>query len=273
MRLPVTILLALIAFTSASAAAAKSPKRGIAYDLASSTDLKALSKGVSWWYNWGSTPNSNVPPNYLTQYHMDYYPMLWNGNFDAPTIVAFLKANPKIHYLLVLNEPNVGGQAYLTPQQAAALWPQYEAVARQARVKIVGPQITWGTMPNYNDPVLWLDAFYAAYESAHHGRQPRIDYLGFHWYDYGLDGQLDRLTKYNKQFWVTEFANWNSQITTLAGQEAQMTSMVATCEQRTDIFRYAWFTGRLTPDPHFTSLLAAPGQLTQLGQLYLTLPH
>jgi Glycosyl hydrolase catalytic core len=232
---------------------------------------------VSWWYNWSSTPNTAVPSDYATRYTMDFYPMLWNGSFNAANVVAFLQANPGIKYMLVLNEPNVGGQAYLTPQQAAQLWPQYEAVAAQAGVKIVGPAITWGTMPNYNDPVEWLDAFYTAYQTANGGRDPQIDYLAFHWYDYGLNSQLDRLTKYNKPFWVTEFANWHSQndgaqIDTLAKQEAQMTSMVATCEGRSDVFRYAWFTGRWSPDPHFTSLLAADGVLTDLGKMYLTLP-
>jgi hypothetical protein len=88
---------------------------------------------------------------------------------------------------------------------------------------------------------------------------------------------LDRLKKYNKPFWVTEFANWHSQndgaqIDTLAKQEAQMTSMVATCEGRADVFRYAWFTGRVSPDPHFSSLLSTSGALTDLGKLYLSLP-
>ena len=203
--------------------------------------------------------------------------MLWNGNFDPSSVVAFLKAHPQIHYLLVLNEPNVGGQAYMTPQQAAQLWPSYESVAAAAGVKIVGPQITWGTMPNYGDPVVWLDAFLAAYQQAN-GRQPQIDYLGFHWYDYGIDGQLNRLAKYNKQFWVTEFANWHSQndgaqIDTPAKQEAQMKAIVPYLEQRSDVFRYAWFTGRVSPDPHSDSLLGMNGQLTPLGQLYLSLPH
>jgi Glycosyl hydrolase catalytic core len=49
--------------------------------------------------------------------------------------------------------------------------------------------------------------------------------------------------------------------------------MVNTCETRSDVFRYAWFTGRVNPDPHFDSLLGASGQLTALGQLYLTLPY
>src|SRR5579862_9851046 len=74
----------------------KSPKRGVAYDLASSADMAALSPGVSWWYNWSPNPNSSVPANYASQFAMDFYPMLWNGNFNAANVVAFLKANPGI---------------------------------------------------------------------------------------------------------------------------------------------------------------------------------
>ena len=241
-------------------------------------DLQALSPGVSWWYNWGSQPNSGVPSNYLTQYQMDFIPMVWGVNYNVNSVETYLLANPSIKYLLVMNEPNLTDQANLTPQQAAAIWPDFEAIAARTGVKIVGPAITWGTMPGYSDPVVWLDAFYAAYEAANNNQPPHIDYLAFHWYDYGLSGQLDRLAKYGKPFWVTEFANWHSQndgaqIDTLAKQEAQMTDMVATCESRSDVFRYAWFTGRLKQDPHFDSLLGAPGQLTALGQLYLTLPY
>lgn len=258
-------------------AAAKSAKRGIAYDLASPADMAALAPGVSWWYNWSPTPNAAVPSDYQTQYNMDFYPMLWNGNLNSANVVAFLKANPNIKYILVLNEPNITSQANMTPQQAAQIWPQYESVAQQTGVQIVGPAMTWGTMSGYEDPIAWLDAFYAAYQAANNGNDPQIDYLAFHWYDYGLSDQLDRLGKYNKSFWVTEFANWHSQndgeqIDTLAKQEAQMTDMVATCESRVDVFRYAWFTGRLSPDPHYTSLLGADGQLTGLGHLYITLP-
>jgi Glycosyl hydrolase catalytic core len=254
----------------------KSAKRGIAYDLADPADLAALSPGVSWWYNWSPQRNASVPTDYQSRYAMDFYPMLWNGNFNSANVVAFLKANPSIKYILVLNEPNLTDQANMTPQQAAQLWPQYEAVAAQTGAKIVGPAITWGTMSGYQDPVQWLDAFYATFQAAN-GRDPQIDYLAFHWYDYGLSAQLDRLTKYNKPFWVTEFANWHSQsdgaqIDTLAKQEAQMTDMVATCESRADVFRYAWFTGRLNPDPHFTSLLGNPGELTALGAEYISLP-
>ena len=85
---------------------------------------------------------------------MDFYPMLWNGNYDSTAVVAFLKANPNIKYMLVMNEPNLTSQANLTPQQAAQIWPGYEAISAQTGVKIVGPAITWGTMTNYQDPVV-----------------------------------------------------------------------------------------------------------------------
>lgn len=263
--------------TAAPAPASKSAKRGIAYDLATPQDMAAVAAGASWWYNWGQTPNSGVPADYQSRYSMDFYPMLWNDNFNDANVISWLQAHPAVKYLLVLNEPNLVDQANMTPAQAAALWPRYEAISAATGVKLVGPAMNWGTMPGYADPVVWLDAFYAAYQAANGNRNPQIDYLAFHWYDYGLSGQLDRLTKYGKQFWVTEFANWHSandgaQIDTLAKQEAQMADMVATCETRSDVFRYAWFTGRINPDPHFDSLLAGTGVLSDLGSKYLTQP-
>jgi hypothetical protein len=260
-----------------SVPAAKSAKRGIAYDLTDPRDFVALSSGVSWWYNWSPKPNGRAPRDARGQYGMDFYPMLWGSGYDAGAIESYLRKHPRIKYLLALNEPNITAEANLTPQEAAELWPQIEAIARRTGVEIVGPAMTWGTMPGYADPVAWLDAFNAAY-AARHNRPPRIDYLAFHWYDYGLEAQLDRLRKFGKRFWVTEFANWHSgiggdQIETSNQQARQMAEMVAICESRDDVARYAWFIGRWSPDPHYTSLLGTPGQLTRVGQLYVSLPY
>lgn len=253
-------------------ASPKSPKRGVAYDLANTADQNALAPGVGWWYNWSPNPNGGASLGV----GLDFVPMLWNGSFDTAGVESRVRSLGAT-YLLVMNEPNLTGQANLTPSQAADLWPRYEQVARDTGVKIVGPQITWGDLPGYNDPVVWLDAFYAAYRSKNGGRDPSIDFLGFHWYDYGLGAQLDRLGKYGKPLWVTEFANWHAgdgsaQIDSVAKQKAQMADMVATLENRADVFRYAWFTGRWTNDTHFSSLLGGAGQLTELGQYYLSLP-
>ncbi len=245
------------------------------------SEVTILSKGVSWWYNWGKTYNSNVPPGYYQTFGMDYIPMLWGGatsSLDMSAVKTFILAHSEIKYLLVMNEPNLTDQANRTPAQAASDWLKYEQViadlAAQGRtVYLVGPAMTWGTMAGYSDPVVWLDAFYAAYQTAN-GKFPHIDYLAFHWYDHGLASQLDRLSKYGKKIWVTEMANWNSQINSYVKQEAQMKDMVNICETRPDVFRYAWFYGRGgLPDSKFTYLLSpADGQLSELGQVYVNLP-
>lgn len=123
---------------------AQSAKRGIAYDLQSYADVSALSSGVSWWYNWAATPDYNGD----TQ-GMDYIPMLWNDNFDDNAVVSWLQANPNVQYLLLLNEPNLVEQSNKWPDEAARIWPRYEAIADQTGVQLVGPAITWGTMPGY----------------------------------------------------------------------------------------------------------------------------
>ncbi|HOT96319.1 MAG TPA: glycosyl hydrolase [bacterium] len=263
-------------------AATKSWKRGIAFNLATPADFAALSKGVSWWYNWAITPSSSAPAEYETAYDMDFVPMLWGGNTSATDITrikAFVISHPKVQYILVMNEPNLTNQANRTPGEAAADWIRYEQVVRELAdlgrtVHLVGPAMTWGTMAGYADPVVWLDAFLAAYKTANNGREPQIDYLAFHWYDYGLAGQLDRLKKYNKKIWVTEMANWNSQINSYAKQIQQMTEMVTVCENRADVFRYAWFYGRGGfPDTHYTYVFTAnDGELSVLGEHYLGLP-
>lgn len=257
---------------------AKSTKRGIAYDLASQADISVLSPGVSWWYNWSVQPNAAIADvDASSLYGMDFVPMIWGTDFNATEVTIYLLAHPNIHYLLVLNEPNLVDQTNVTPQQAAELWPRYESIAQATGVKLVGPAMNWGTMSGYNDPLSWMNAFFAAYASAHGGRDPQVDYFALHWYDYGLEDQLNSLSVYGRPFWVTEFANWHTgdgdlEVDSVAKQKARMAEMVELLEGREDVFRYAWFTGRMDHDVHHSSLLGADGQLTELGQYYLSLP-
>jgi len=257
----------------------KSPKRGIAYNMENAADFDALKSGVSWWYNWYF--ETSTPSSYVQTYQMEFLPMLWGSNApaDFERVKAVIQARPEIQYLLVLNEPNLTDQANMTPQRAAEEWVKYEQVvadleAAGRSIKIVGPQMTWGTLSGYSDPVFWLDQFYAWYEATNGGREPRIDYLAFHWYDYGLEQQLDRLQKYGKPIWITEMANWNANIDTVEKQIAQMTEMVALAESRSDVFRYAWFMGRWPNDVHHTSIFQdGAGQLSALGEAYISLPY
>lgn len=256
----------------------KSLKRGLSYNLTDSADFEALKSGVSWWYNWYIT--SSAPAGYFENYELEFIPMIWGNNSgnNNTILINFILEHPEIDYLLVLNEPNLTDQANLSPSQAAEEWLTYESVindlADQGReIKLVGPAMNWGTMPGYSDPITWMDAFLEAFQSQNN-RAPIIDYLAFHWYDYGLQAQLDRLQKYGKQIWITEMANWNSNIDSYTEQIQQMYEMVTLCESRDDVFRYAWFIGRGGyPDSKFTYLFEeSPGALTDLGEVYLSIP-
>ena len=257
----------------------KSLKRGLAYNLTEPADLEALKNGVSWWYNWYYS--TSVKEDYFEKYEMEFIPMLWGGNVstaDLANLKTFILNHEEIKYLLVMNEPNLTDQANRTPSQAASDWVKYEKVvaelaAMQRTIYIVGPAITWGTMQNYSDPVVWLDAFYTAYRNANNGKDPQIGYLAFHWYDYGLNDQLDRLTKYGKKIWITEMANWNSQINSYEKHALQMKQMVEICENRDDVFRYAWFIGRGAEDKFSNIFNSASGDLNTLGKLYISLPY
>ena len=87
-----------------------------------------------------------------------------------------------------MNEPNLTSQSNLTPQQAAAIWPGYRGDRRPTGVKIVGPADHLGHDGGYTDPVVWMDAFYRGVPGRERRTQPQIDYLAFHWYDYGCQG-------------------------------------------------------------------------------------
>jgi len=257
----------------------KSIKRGLAYDVREVADMEAVRSGVSWWYNWSHA--TSLPSSAAVANQTVYLPMLWGNDPDTEyaAVKEYILAHPEVDYLLVLNEPNLTDQANMTPQQAAAEWVKYEQLVAEIEstgrsINLVGPQMTWGTLTGFTDPVFWLDSFYAWYRAANEGREPRIDYLGFHWYDFGLEQQLDRLQKFGKQIWVTEMANWNEAIDTEAKQIEQMRAMVALCESRDDVFRYAWFTGRWADADRHTAIFESDtGQLTALGQAYLEAPY
>lgn len=158
-NLPIALLLALLAFC----VDAKSPKRGIAYNLGSVGDIGAVSSGVSWWYNWALRKSDKIPGNYKSRFNMEFIPMLWNDDFNEEDAINHIKSLG-VKYFMVLNEPNLVDQANMRPDKAARIWPKYERVAQRTGAKIVGPQITWGTMQGFGDPVLWMDSFITSFK-------------------------------------------------------------------------------------------------------------
>ncbi len=249
----------------------KSDKRGIStnFKVAEMPDL--LSFGVSWCYDWGSAYD-NVRQGRLSRNDMVYAPMGWNG---VPK-ESDLKSNriTGSEYLLGFNEPNLSGQAYLTPQEAAELWTGMVEVAAAADLKLVSPAMCWGTMPGYSDPEVWLDHFF---------RQPgvsldQVDAIAGHAYmpnTGGVKAFCRKFAKYGKPFWLTEFCyDLNGQISNDPAKHiAFMSDIITYLEADPSIGKYAWFmdTGMGTAGGN-CALIDWAGKpspvLTPLGVLY-----
>jgi hypothetical protein len=243
-------------------------KRGEAYGGNSVADLQTLSTGksITWWYNWTTSPEKAVAADF-DRIGIEFVPMIWGGDPDVAAIVKQIPSSAK--YLLGFNEPNFGSQSHIPAPQAAALWPKIEDIARQKNLKIGSPA------PNYcagncndTDPIHYLDTFFAACTGC------KVDFIAAHWYACtgdALKNYLAKLKKYNLPIWLTEFSCMDAGDHSVAGEEAYMKQAVPILENDPTIFRYSWFTGRW-PTLAGVSLLGASGQVTELGNLYMTLP-
>jgi hypothetical protein len=273
LRMSVLVIAFLISLINLQAQTL-SPKRGISGDMLDNNDCIAVDNYLTWYYNWANTPNASVISTH--QNYIEYCPMLWNGTWNSAAMTAYLSAHPEVDYLLTFNEPNLTGQANMTPAAAAALWPQVEAIANTYNLKIVSPAMTYcasGCLAGYSGGVSsginWLNDFFAACPGC------RVDYIGLHVYDNNYWGFRagnvgDNITgykKYGRPIWITEF-DYNGGTTT-AQHASLMVDVIDYMEEDPDIFRYAWFLTRSSPSAGSTDILGqTTGTIADLGLVY-----
>jgi len=241
----------------------KSPKRGICGD-ASPQDLITLAPSTTWYYDWGVAPPATLQGQLSG---IEWVPMVWGGinASDVAGIEAMIPAGSK--YLLGFNEPNFRSQANLTPAQAASMWPNLEKIAADKSLLLVSPAVNWCgdcVAGVTNDPVDWLDKFFAACVGC------KVDYIAIHSYAPGsaaLAGYIDKFRKYGKPLWITEFAPWDPPKPDFEGVVRYMKEAIPILENDPIVFRYSWFATRVGSNPDI-SLLGPNGTLTKLGQLY-----
>jgi len=255
----------------------KSFKRGLAYSIPYTEDLPTLSKGISWFYNWGQTPGLTIANSFDP--YLDFIPMAWNG-LDTVVMKNFYSTHPNIKYILGFNEPNFLAQANLTPTQAAAKWKLIERIATLFNLKIVGPALNYAPLTGavkengitYTDPIQYMDDFIKACPTC------RFDYIGVHNYmntENALAGDLTRYKKYNKPIWLTEFCAYDAtQGLTPDLQKDYMVDALSYLENDSTIYRYSWFIGRSSAGDTgfpYNSLLTKNdrGLLTELGDIYI----
>jgi len=290
------LILLLLSVAIIGHAQKKSPKRGISYEIPFTEDLPVLSKGISWFYNWGVAPGKTAVAAVSDEY-LDFVPMAWNNAYDRTKLRNYLTAHPNVKYILGFNEPNFKAQANMTPTQAAAAWPELEAIADEFGLKIVGPAVNYAPANgcvsengvNYTDPFKYLDDFFAA------GPQCRVDIIAVHSYmndPNAVEWYVNEfIKKYNKPVWLTEFCAWeyNAPLTTnkatgYAYQRSSMIRKIEVLEHNPMIERYAWFIPRTNNEVSFPYMqllrnkqtdpmyeLVGPGVLTDLGKVFVNM--
>jgi hypothetical protein len=175
-------------------------------------------------------------------------------------------------WIMGFNEPDLPGQANMTPDEAAVLWREIEG--RWPGRRLLGPA------PSHLHPE-WIVQFRDAY-MRRYGQAPRLDGLAFHCY-YRYASQCialgERFVRWadewgSEEVWCTEFA-----FLPVNGPDAerQARRFVAWLEGEPGVTRYApyvvhqavcdqfWPDCRPGADP---SLLDAAGGVTEIGRWY-----
>lgn len=259
---------AAIALLLPSALFAKSDKRGVSENKFQYwAQMEALEPGVTWFYNWGSVLGSYFDGQDM----LEYVPMCWNASFSADKIREYCSKNPQIKYLLGFNEPNFRAQADMTPAQAAAKWPELQALAKELNLGLVAPALNYSPDAPYYQPTAWMDEFVNLVGP------DAFDYTCIHAYG-GFGVMSDLATtfheRYGKPVWVTEFCYWPGEMgnQSPASQILFMMEALEWLEKTEWIYRYAWFKATEPSDANYNLLEQGrreePRELTEQGKVY-----
>ena len=256
----------------------QSRKRGICANKLGDADFTALAPGVSWWYNWYFEPSSKPPAGV----NIDFLPMAWGDN---PKYLAglekYLSEGNKPKHILGINEPNLKGQAFITPEETAKLYARIKTVADAHGINLIGPNLSLGSAAKdsitADDPLenkqityTFMNPFIKAF--LHFADKTPVPSLGVH--SYGNISELRWLVgmmhkEFNRPVWVTEFAQWKT--ANAAAAKEYLVEATDLLESSPNIDGYAWFKER-SDNKSISLFEAEPGKLSELGQAYVAMP-
>ena len=258
----------------------QSSKRGVCANALSESDFRLLAPGISWFYNWHYETQDKPPAGVA----MEFIPMAWG---DRPGDVAGLQsylsqAAQKPRVVLAINEPNLRGQAFIPPQETAALYRKIKDVADRYQIPTIGPHMALGSSEhdsikapdpiqnkevNYTFMVPFLKAF------LYYMGDTQVSAMAFH--SYGGPGELRWAVgmmhkEFNRPIWVTEYAQWKAG----SPEDARKNLMQATdfLERTPYVAGYAWFKERAKDNVNISLLDPNSSALTPLGEAYVALP-
>jgi len=214
---------------------------------------------------------------------MEFIPMAWGDRPEAlEGLDNYLQgAAKKPRVVLAINEPNLKGQAFITPEKTAILYKKIKDIADKYQLTVVGPNMSLGSATGdsitaidpvenkemtYTFMVPFLKALYFYMDKAD------IPALGLH--TYGSIGEMkwavDSLHKeFNCPVWVTEYAEWKA--SDVKAEREYLIQATDFLERTPYVKGYAWFKER-ADNAKISLLEKEPGKLSELGEAYVNLP-
>lgn len=239
-----------------SAGSTAVPFKGVANSACA--DLPRL--GVTWWYNWSTTPGACSVSEFV--------PMIAGKNEKtaaAVTTALTQIANAGYKVVLGFNEPNKADQANLTVAQVLAMWP---AVTANSAIRVGSPVTS-------ADGQGWFTDFLTQAAAAN----LRVDFLALHWYGWdagSCDAKAVLLENYlkwaeglpgNRPLWLTEWGCINLSNPDAATVQAFYQGAIAMFARHPRLERYAWY-----PWNTNNELVTSAGALTPLGTALANAP-
>jgi len=240
--------------------AATLPKRGVSYHGgASQTPINNLGLATRY-YNWGPNPGVTLPAG------SQFIPEIWGLNHMNSAALSAAKAAGTA--VLTFNEPNNGGQANMSVQQALDAWPQLEALGLPLGSPACGCDDAGGWTRNFMQGAAQ--------------RNYRVDFLCTHFYGdyYGQNGNPQKAadtciavmkslySRYNKPIWLTEFSLSYSNAASAQNELQFMTLVLPRLEALPFMEAYFWFILNYDPSYSFMCLANSNGSLNSLGTFY-----
>ena len=204
-----------------------------------------------------------------------WIPEVQNQSMLTPTVIASLQGahqNGAAKYLLTFNEPDNVHQSYMSPAEAASLWPQLESTG----LELGSPATDWTG-----------DGWLAQFMRIAKQRHLRVNFITLHYYqDFTSPNAVASLRSrlvnvyhaYHKPLWITEIGtedieDWGEHMTQTPTEAlaARYTRQVLTMLNRLAVVqRYSWYTDTCssTPACPLSSLFTPGGGLTAVGQAF-----
>ncbi|WP_241825483.1 glycosyl hydrolase [Micromonospora sp. CB01531] len=247
---------------AAPAPAVTTHRKGVGVWTFNGVSQALASSKASWYYTWGVGH-----PGIITPEGTEFVPMIWGADSVTPSNLQQAKKNGRC--LLAFNEPDMGGQANMSVEQALDLWPQLEATG----LPLGSPAVAWGG----DRPGEWLDRFMAGAKK----RDYRVDFIALHWYggDFSTANAVDQLEsylqavykRYKLPIWLTEFALIDfSNGVRFPSQKQQAAFLTAATRMLGGLpwlHRYAWF-GLPATDKDLTGLFRTGSEATAVGRAF-----